>query len=119
MKNILIVDDSATSRMLFKAHMPEGHPHAVHEANDLPSALKMADTITPDLVVLDYNMPGANGVEVAQRLLATGLKAKLVLLTANTQQSVIEDARALGFFKVVEKPITSEKLAALLQEVGG
>lgn len=29
MKNILIVDDSATARMLFKAHMPKGHPYAL------------------------------------------------------------------------------------------
>lgn len=117
MKNILIIDDSATSRMLFKAYLPKGHAYAVQEAKDMDSALAAIASTRPDLVVLDYNMPDHNGVEVAQRLLATGLDAKLALLTANTQQAVVDEARACGFGWIIEKPITSEGLAKLLEEV--
>lgn len=116
MKNILIIDDSATSRMLFKAHLPKGHSFAVQEAKDMDSALAAIASTRPDLVVLDYNMPDHNGVEVAQRLLATGLDVKLALLTANTQQAVVAEARACGFGWIIEKPITSKGLAHLIEE---
>lgn len=117
MTTVLIVDDSATSRMLFKAHLPKDAGCVVHEASDLAGALRLAAEVRPELVVLDYNMPGKNGAEIARELIAQGSKAKLVLLTANTQQSVLEETRALGFFKVVEKPITAAKLAALFAEL--
>ena len=116
MKIVLIVDDSATSRMLFKAHMPKDSGYEVREAKDMSTALQVAEESSPVLVVLDYNMPDHNGVEVAQKLLAMGLKAKLVLLTANTQQAIIEEAMKAGFFKVLEKPITHEMLAVLIEE---
>ena len=119
MKNILIVDDSATSRMLFKVHLPKDHGYVIHEGKDLSSALQLAEANAPELVVLDYNMPDHNGIEVAQALMDAGHTAKFVLLTANTQQSVVEDAKALNFLMVVEKPITSEKISMLLAEAGG
>jgi CheY-like chemotaxis protein len=118
MKNILIVDDSATSRMLFKVHLPKDHGYIIHEAKDLPGALQLAEAHTPELVVLDYNMPDHNGIEVAQALMDAGIATKFILLTANTQQSVVDDAMALNFLLVVEKPITREKIAMLL-EAGG
>jgi CheY-like chemotaxis protein len=119
MKNILIVDDSATSRMLFKVHLPKEHGYVIHEGKDLAGALRLAEEHAPELVVLDYNMPDHNGVEVAQALMDAGIKTRFVLLTANTQQSVVEDAKALNFRLVVEKPITREKIAMLLAEADG
>lgn len=116
MQTILIVDDSATSRMLFKIHLPAGHTYVVHEATDLASALSVAAETKPCLVVLDYNLPEHNGVEIARQLLAMGLQAKLVLLTANAQQAVIDDARSVGITLVYEKPITKDLLNRLLEE---
>lgn len=116
MKSILIVDDSATSRLLFKVHMPAGHQYEIHEAHDLKSALEVGAKTHPELVVLDYNMPESNGVDIAKALKASGLNATMVLLTANAQQFVVEDARLAGINLVFEKPITAELIAQLLQE---
>lgn len=117
MLTILIVDDSLTSRLLFRAHLPKDARCELHEASDLEGTLRQADAQHPDVIVLDYNMPGANGFEIARALIARGVPARRVLLTANTQQAVLEEARALDFFCVVEKPITTPKLASLLAEV--
>lgn len=114
---ILIVDDSMTSRMLFKAYLPKGGQHELFEAANLPDALARMREVQPELVVLDYNMPGHNGVEMAQAMVQAGLKAKIVLLTANIQKTVVEAARAAGFVQVVEKPINAAKIAALLEQV--
>ncbi len=113
MKPILIVDDSATSRLLFRAHLPAGQ-FEVMEADSAEGALALVSQRVPELVVLDYNMPGANGVEIGYALRAAGISAPLTLLTANTQRSVVEAAGEAGFAAVVEKPITREKIADLL-----
>ncbi len=115
MKNILIIDDSATSRMLFKAHLPAGHTFGVYEANDAASALDMASKHQFDLVVLDYNMPEQSGVDIAKLLIGNGVKAIMVILTANAQQSVIDEAHLAGVPFVFEKPITHELIDQIAQ----
>ncbi len=119
MTTILVVDDSATSRMLFKAYMPKDQGLEIHEAEDAQSAMRQARAIHPDLVVLDYNLPDKNGVQIAEDLNAEGIEAKLVLLTANVQKSVLDSAKAAGILTVVEKPIRPEKLTRMLEEIKG
>lgn len=111
---VLIVDDSMTSRMLFGACMPKGGKHEVCEAANLPDALARVKKMQPELVVLDYNMPEHNGVEMAKAMLKTGFNAKMVLLTASTQESVADSALEAGFVHVLQKPITPAKVAELI-----
>ena len=118
MATILIVDDSATSRLLFKAHMPKDRPFEVVEADDLQSALNKGAQHQPDLVFLDYNMPEKNGAEVAHALREAGVEAVYFLLTANTQESVLEAAEEAGIHGILEKPITSEKIQDVLRDSG-
>lgn len=118
MKRILVVDDSATSRLLFKAHMPKEGGYQVVDAKDLAGALETGTTSRPDLIFLDYNMPGCNGVEIAARLRAAGVDAVFYLLTANTQESVLQEAQGAGIQGILEKPITAEKLLQALKDAG-
>lgn len=116
---ILVVDDSATSRLLFRAHMPPDTGHAIFDAADLDTALRLAAEAQPRLVFMDYNMPGENGVTIARRLRAAGCDAAFVLLTANVQQAVLEEAQAAGFAGVLEKPVSRDKIAAALRSLQG
>src|SRR3989338_7760412 len=116
-KTILIVDDSATSRLLFRARLPGNSPYVLHEADSLDSAMEKAASIRPEVVVLDYNMPGQSGVEIARAMLKAGIKARFVLFTANTQKSVLDEAAAAGFVAVIEKPVTREKINDMLEKV--
>lgn len=118
MKRILVVDDSATSRLLLKAHMPKDQEFEVVEADDLASALDKGREYRPDLVFLDYNMPEKNGTEIARALRGEGVEAALFLLTANTQESVLQEAEQAGIQGILEKPITAEKLQDVLREAG-
>lgn len=117
-KTILIVDDSATSRLLFRAHLPEDFPHVVHEADNLAAAVAQATAIKPEFVVLDYNMPDQSGIEIARTMQKAGISAMFVLFTANTQKSILDEATAAGFMAVIEKPVTREKISAMLEKVG-
>ena len=115
---LLVVDDSATSRLLFRAHLPADEGHVVAEAEDMDSALKMAGEMHPHVVFMDYNMPGENGVDIAGRMRESGCEAAFILLTANVQQAVLDEARAAGFAGVLEKPVNRDKIAAVLGSLG-
>jgi len=117
MKKLLIVDDSKTAKLLFKSYMPVDSGYDILEAHDRSTALEIAQQIRPDVVVMDYNMPEQNGVEIANDLRAAGIDAQFVLLTANTQASVLAAAKQAGFVTVLEKPITREKITEALKRL--
>lgn len=112
---LLVVDDSATSRLLFRIHLPPEAGCTLHEAEDAEGALALALAHQPDVVFLDYNMPDTNGVAIAQRMRGAGLAPCFILLTANVQQAVLDEARAAGFAGVLEKPVNRSRIAAILQ----
>lgn len=114
---ILIVDDSMTSRMLFKAFMPKDGKHQLIEAANVNDALEKLASEKPELVILDYNMPEHNGIEIAQIMLKSEINSKYVLLTANTQKTLVSAALTAGFVQVLEKPINAEKIVTLLKQV--
>ena len=112
---LLVVDDSPTSRLLFRIHLPTEDGHVVHEADGGDNALRVALETRPDVVFLDYNMPGRDGVSIAREMRAAGLNPCFILLTANVQQSVLDEARAAGFSSVLEKPVNTDRIAAVLR----
>ena len=117
MKNILLIDDSATSRMLFKAYMPEGSDFNIHEAFNAETAVTLAEKVRPDLIVVDYNMPDKSGIAIVSELRDLHLdKTIIIILTANAQKAIIEEAATAGIHKVFEKPITRELIAQLLKD---
>ncbi|MCH9644023.1 MAG: response regulator [Gammaproteobacteria bacterium] len=118
MKKILVVDDSRTSRAIFKASLPEEVNYEVIEAGDVESALKQAADTKPDLCVMDYNLPDMYGTEIAEKIMASGVSAPFILMTANMQESVKERAKKLGFVAFIEKPINTDKITDALKTVG-
>jgi CheY-like chemotaxis protein len=114
---MLLVDDSETSRLLFKAHFPPDTGYEIHETGDTAAAFNMARSLQPDVIVLDYNMPVKNGAELARDMLDAGVQAKYVLLSANTQQSVVQTVNKLGFVAIIEKPINPDAIKRLLESV--
>jgi len=111
---ILLVDDSRASRMLCSSVIKSLRPDLVIlEAGDGEAALAVLATHTPDLSVLDMNMPGMSGLELAERIRVTRPAMKLALLTANVQEALQRRAAALGvsFFR---KPIGEAVIADIL-----
>lgn len=116
-KKILITDDSATARALFKACLPNSGKYEVFEADNPTDALAIAIVEHPFLIVLDYNMPDKTGAELARMMKDKGIEAHYVLMSANTQSSVIDEVKALNFIDVIEKPVSAEALQLLLEKI--
>jgi len=115
MKRILVVDDKATSRELLRTVL-EKNGYAISEAADGGEAIEKARAESPDLILLDLQMPVRNGYEVLHELRQDPRYATLpiIALTASAMQGDREKALAAGFTAYLTKPVT---LAHLRNEV--
>src|SRR5690348_5822924 len=78
---ILIVDDEPFNLDLLEQEVSD-LGYAVARAKDGPQALSDLDTVTPDLVLLDYLMPGMNGIDVLHAIRKTHRHLPVVIITA-------------------------------------
>jgi PAS domain S-box-containing protein len=92
--------------------------HEAHVAYDGAAAVREARTLRPELVLLDIDMPGMNGYEVARRLLEQQRDAppRLVALTGWGRGSDKQRAQDAGFYRYVVKPLTRKTLGSLLEK---
>ncbi len=116
----LVVDDNAIARTV-NARLLEKLGFAVDQADGGDAALqRVADAgATPyGLVLLDWNMPGMNGVEVARRLRAEARPVPRIVVVTSAGQSEAETAFAgAEVHALVLKPVSATSLAAALNEI--
>ena len=67
MKKILLVDDEESIHLLYREELEDGG-YEVHSAMTGDQALSMLGALKPDLVILDINMPGMNGIDVLRKI---------------------------------------------------
>ena len=114
-RRVLVVDDN-TDAAASLALVLEMLGHETRVAADGSTALAMAESFCPDLVLLDIGLPGMNGFDVCERMRAQpwGRGAMLVALSGWGQSEHKERARAAGFDHYFIKPIDPEELQRLL-----
>ena len=104
---LLIVDDSRMSRMLIRAIITDTRPNwRIIEASTGDESIKLVEEHSPNFVSMDVNMPGISGLEAAGRIRIRHPEIKIVLCTANIQESTREAASKVGIH-FVPKPITA------------
>ena len=105
--NVLIVDDELDMRLLVRIVIENAHEdiEIVGEASDGADALRTWRTCPepPDVVVLDYRMPGLSGLDVAAQLLAERPDQIIVLYSAYLDDRTRADALLLGVASCVAK----------------
>ena len=116
MANILIVDDSKLARIVMGKAISALQPNwRKLEAGDADEALRTLESDDVDVVVLDFNMPGRNGLELAEQLRARFPAMPIALATANVQDEVVSRASSAGV-TFVPKPITEDGLRGFLTQ---
>ena len=113
-KKLLIVDDSKVSRILIRTHILAQHPDwLISEAVCGEDAIELVDSELPDYCTMDINMPGIAGTDAAERILSKYPSIKIVIFSANIQETHQNRARALGTI-LVAKPVTEKSIALTL-----
>lgn len=117
MRTILIADDEASLRALVRVTLDSGRLRII-EAVDGDEALELARSEHPDLVLLDWSMPGRTGLEVARSLRADPSTAgiPIVMLTARTLPFDREAAEDVGVETYMTKPFSPRALLDLVRE---
>jgi CheY-like chemotaxis protein len=110
----LIVDDSRLARMVltsaFRRVRPEWELIEAPSADDALAALAAGSV---DIALVDFNMPGIDGLELLARIRESHPKMPVALVSANVQNEVMARARELNA-SFVAKPLTDEALVAFL-----
>lgn len=102
---VLIAEDEALIRMDLREMVEEDGHEVVGEASDGSQAVAMARDLRPDIVFMDINMPGMNGIEAAE-VLGEERVAPVVMVTAFSQADYVERAAAAGAMAYVVKPFS-------------
>ena len=109
-KTVLVVDDHATIRkMLATAFLSDGFKKCGEAANG-KEAIELAKRIKPDVVTLDFSMPGMSGLEVASELRQIFPKMPIILLTLYANEILKIEAANAGIDLVLPKTVALSTL---------
>jgi DNA-binding NarL/FixJ family response regulator len=115
---VLLAEDHAVVRQGLRTLLEtEGHCEVVGQAQTGREAVKLAATLRPDVILMDIAMPVLNGLEATRQILATNPAAKVVILSAHSDDEYIESMTAAGAAGFLEKQTSAEILAKAIHEV--
>jgi DNA-binding NarL/FixJ family response regulator len=111
---VLIVDDSKLARMSVARVLGTLYPDWRRiEAADATEALEQTKQLSPEVALVDFNMPGKDGVTLAAELRALEPRISVAVISANRQVEVIRRTEAAGA-TFLPKPLTESALAEFL-----
>ena len=112
---VLIVDDSKLARMSVVKSLSALHSDWTWvEAANSDEALRSIQDARPDIVLLDFNMPGQNGLDLAAEVLQANPHLPVAVVSANRQQEILNRTNAIGAY-FLAKPLTQDGLAEFLK----
>ena len=111
---IVIADDEALIRLDLREMLTDAGHTVLGEAADGEEAVELAQRLKPDLVIMDVKMPKLDGITAAGIITERHI-APVLLLTAYSQQDVVEKANSSGVMAYLVKPVREEQLFASMQ----
>ncbi len=117
MKKILLVDDESHIvsglRMLIKRYFGDRYS-VVAEAGSGKEAIEKAKEYSPDIILIDVQMPGISGLDVIRTLSQSGSSKAFVLITAYERFEIAREALKLGVCDYLLKPVSRDRLEVAL-----
>ncbi|MCH7507775.1 MAG: response regulator [Proteobacteria bacterium] len=117
MVKILIVDDSAFARNSISMMVESGGHEVVGRAEDGEQALKLFKSLHPELVMLDYLMPGKNGEVVLKEIIQHDPSARVIMISGSGDKTIEERALQTGAKVFVKKPCVPRDLLKVIDQV--
>lgn len=111
---VIIADDESLIRMDLREMLTNLGYLVIGEAGDGLSAVKLTRDLRPDILLMDIKMPDLDGIEAA-RILTEERLAPVLLLSAYSQQELIQRARQAGVAGYLVKPFRENDLAPAIE----
>ena len=109
---VLVVDDHDLFRTGLRNLLEEEGVNVVGEAENGETAIRLASDLTPDVVIMDLNMPGAGGVETTRRLSNLAPLSRVVVLTISADDDDVMNAVMAGACGYLLKDSSIQELIA-------
>ena len=113
-RRVLIAEDEALIRLDLAEMLREEGYQVVGEAGDGQEAVELAESLRPDLVIMDVKMPRRDGIDAAAEIAAKRI-APVVVLTAFSQRDLVEKARDAGAMAYLVKPFSITDLVPAIE----
>ena len=115
---VLLADDHKLFRQGLKALMDmEDGISIIGEAVDGEQAIALTDELKPDVLVLDIQMPGINGIKAAAKILATNPEVKILALSRHSERRYISEMFRVGASGYILKDTAIEELMKAIETV--
>lgn len=106
----MIVDDSRVSRAMLARNLARTNFEVVAQAKNAAEAVELYATYRPAVVTMDMNLPDADGIECSRRILAFDKEAKIIMISAMKDASLVARGREAGISAFLQKPINTNDL---------
>lgn len=119
LQRVVLVEDDLDIAELARIGLEDfGGLHLTHYSSG-EDALKWIETVRPDIIILDYRMPGMNGAEVLLEIRRNeGIRdIPVIFMTASVMPQHVESLRQLGAAEVIAKPFDPLTLAERIKAV--
>ncbi|MCI0519189.1 MAG: response regulator [Chloroflexi bacterium] len=116
MAKILIVDDAEFLRVRI-SKMLSGEGFEIFEADNGVKAVSLYKTAQPDLVLMDITMPEMDGLTALKEIRSHDPKARVIMLTALGQESVVLEAIKSGARDFVVKPFERDRVLTAISKL--
>lgn len=117
MTRVLIVDDAAFMRLSIRTLLENNGFEVVGEAENGVTAIEKYKLYKPDLVTMDITMPEMTGIEAVKAIKLFDPSAKIVMVTAMGQESMVMDAIMNGAKSFIVKPFKDEQVIQTLKSL--
>ena len=107
---VLVVDDSKVSRAMLGRTLARTNFEVVATAGNAAEAVKMYEEHRPAVVTMDMNLPDADGIECSKRIHAIDPEAKIVMISAMKDASLVARGREAGISAFLQKPVSPNEL---------
>lgn len=113
MPQVLIIDDETDICFLLSAILTNSG-YSTTYANSLKDGLAKIDKYTPDVILLDVNLPDGNGLDFVPVIKKQHGLSRVVVMSAHVSAAEVENVKSLGADSFLSKPINKRELMEIL-----
>jgi DNA-binding NarL/FixJ family response regulator len=117
MTRILVVDDFEPFRRFLTSTVEQAGLHVIGEASDGRVAVQRADTLRPDLILLDIGLPSLGGLEAAREIRTLVSHSRILIVSQELSPAIVQAALDLGARGYVLKSDTGRELLIAIKAV--
>jgi len=117
MIRVLIVDDASFMRLSMKTMMEKNGFEVVGEAENGAVAILKYNELRPDIVTMDITMPVMDGLQALKQIIKLDSKAKIIMITAMGQESMVKEAVISGAKGFIIKPYKELEVIQTIEQI--